>query len=175
MLPLELDLAKIEKLSIKRENENYSFRAFLKGKEIDKVDKIVHRLHREITAKINCQECGNCCISLVPRVKENEIAFLAELDKVTVEEFIRDNLELDNFDNSLFLIHTPCRYLDGKSCSIYDNRPLECKAYPYTHRPGFVSRTLNMISNYGICPIVFNLMENLKEETDFKSSRYTWR
>jgi uncharacterized protein len=171
MLPLELDLTKIERLSIKRENENYSFRAFLKGKDIEKVDKIVHRLHKEITSLIDCQKCGNCCISLVPRVKENEIVYLAGLDKVSVEEFIRENLEPDNYDNSLFLKHTPCRYLSGTRCSIYENRPLECKAYPYTHRPGFSTRTLNMISNYGICPIVFNIMENLKMEMGYKHYR----
>jgi uncharacterized protein len=170
MLPIEMNLAKIERLAIQRENENFAFRMFLKSLDGKDVDKIVHRLHREVTRRIDCLECGNCCNSLVPRVREDEISLLAGLDKVSVEDFTKDHLEEDKYDGSLFLKATPCRYLNGKACTIYENRPKECREYPYTHRRGFVFRTLSMITNYAICPIVFNIMENLKIELEFKET-----
>lgn len=170
MLPIETDLEKIERLAIKRENENFAFRMFLKSLDDKEVDRIVHRLHREVTRQIDCLECGNCCNSLVPRVKEEEISFLAGLDNVPVEEFIANHVEEDKYEGSLFLKATPCRYLDGKACTIYENRPKECREYPYTHRRGFVFRSLSMITNYAICPIVFNIMENLKAELEFKEA-----
>ena len=40
---LETDLLKIEYLASIREDENYRFRAFLKGKDSVQVDTIVHR------------------------------------------------------------------------------------------------------------------------------------
>lgn len=168
MLPIEIDLAKIERLAIQRENENFAFRMFLKSFDDKEVDKIVHRLHRIVTRQIDCLACGNCCNSLVPRVKEEEINYLASLDNVSVEDFICDHIEEDKYEGSLFLKATPCRYLNGKACTIYENRPKECREYPYTHRRGFVFRSLSMITNYAICPIVFNIMENLKVELEFK-------
>ncbi|MDR0866741.1 MAG: YkgJ family cysteine cluster protein [Candidatus Symbiothrix sp.] len=62
----------------------------------------------------------------------------------------------------------PCRYLNGKICSIYEERPNECRSYPNTHKSGFISRTWGMIENYEICPIVFNVMEGLKYELRFR-------
>ena len=168
MLPIEMDLTKIERLAIKRESENFAFRMFLKGLDDKELDKIVQKLNREVTSRINCLECGNCCNSLVPRVNDQEIELLAALDNVTKETFTREHLDEDKYNNSLYLKATPCRYLDGKSCTIYSNRPLECRVYPYTHKQGFVFRMLYMITNYAICPIVFNVLENLKVELNYK-------
>lgn len=168
MLPVEIDLSKIEKLSIRKENENFKFRAFLRGHEPSEVDRTVHRLNRIISREIDCTECGNCCHSLVPAVTEEEISRLAALDNITPEEYSLNHLEDDNFARTKFLKAIPCRYLDEKICSIYDLRPNECRSYPHLHKRGFVYRTLSVISNYGICPIVFNVMENLKVELNFK-------
>jgi Fe-S-cluster containining protein len=170
MLPIEMNLAKIERLAIQRESENFAFRMYLKGLDDKKVDRIVHRLNKQVTSQIDCEKCGNCCNSLSPRVKDEEIQILADMDQTSVEEFTLEHLEEDKFDNLFFLKATPCRYLNGKSCTIYENRPKECREYPYTHRRGFVFRTLSMITNYAICPIVFNVIENLKIALEFKES-----
>jgi len=45
---LETDLLKIKQFAAKRENENFHFRVFIKGKDGDKIDEIVHQLHKEI-------------------------------------------------------------------------------------------------------------------------------
>lgn len=170
MLPIETDLTVIERLSIQRESENFAFRAFLKDFESARVDKIVRKLHRKVTAKIDCLECGNCCNQLTPRVREEEIKLLAGFDNADIETYTSLHLEKDAYDGSLYLKALPCRYLDEKACTVYENRPKECREYPYTHRKGFVFRTMNMIANYGICPIVFNVMENLKVKLWFKSN-----
>jgi uncharacterized protein len=168
MLPIEMDLRKIERLSIQRDRENFQFRAYLKNMDPKAVDRVVYRLHKIITAQINCLDCGNCCNSLVPRVTDEEIAKLAGIDNISVGEFEERHLEEDKSNNSKFLKAMPCRYLEGKSCTVYENRPAECRSYPHTYRRGFIFRTLTVIANYAICPIVFNLLENLKKELDFK-------
>jgi len=69
---LETNLSKIKQKAAEREDENFRFRAFLKSKDSDKVDEIVHQLHKEITQQIDCKLCGNCCIQLKPRLNEKD-------------------------------------------------------------------------------------------------------
>jgi Fe-S-cluster containining protein len=77
-------------------------------------------------------------------------------------------VEKDKFEDTKYLKDSPCKYLVDKVCMIYVDRPEDCKSYPHTHKRNFISRTLGMIENYGICPIVYNVYENLKVELRFK-------
>ena len=164
---LETNLLKIKHLASIRENENFRFRVFLKGKDGDRIDRIVHRLHKEITGQIDCTLCGNCCIELQPELHQDDIEVLADLENITSEQYKDDYCEIDEY-NDIYLKALPCRYLDEKKCSIYDKRPKECIGFPNTHKKWFLSRLLGMINFYELCPIVFNLMEKLKDETCFR-------
>ena len=169
MRNLELNIERIKLISKRKEDENYKFRAFLKGLDSDKVDKIVHKLNDEIVSQINCQDCGNCCKLLRPCVTDTEIVALSLIDKISKKDYIFKFVEKDDFDDTNYLKDTPCRYLKDKSCTIYENRPLDCKSYPHTQKKNFISRTLGVIENYEICPIVFNIYELLKQELNFKT------
>ena len=170
MKQLELDLEKIALTGKKKEKENFDFRIFLKGQDDDDIDRIVHKINEEITSQIDCQKCGNCCKSLRPCVTDAEIDKLSKIEDLRLQDFKTRFVEIDQADGMEFLKDTPCKYLKNKSCSIYMNRPEVCKSYPYTHKPGFISRTLGMIDNYEICPIVFNLFEQLKEALGYTYS-----
>jgi Fe-S-cluster containining protein len=164
---IERNLSKIKKLADMREDDNYRFRVFLKGKDGEKIDKIVHRLHKEVSAQIDCATCANCCYCLTPKVNKADIEILARLENISPEEF-QDAYCEEEF-GSIYLENIPCRYIDGKKCGIYENRPEQCKTYPNTNKPEFTARLLGMIRNYEVCPIVFNIMEMLKEELWFRS------
>jgi len=167
---LEINLARIAALGELREDENIDFRMFLKGQDSDKVDRIVHRANKEVTAQIDCQQCGNCCKSLKPCVSESEIKRLAQIKNIAAGEFMSQFVEKDSFDGAIFLKDAPCIFLNDKSCSVYPDRPKDCRSYPHTHKPGFTSRTIGMIHNYGVCPIVFNVFERLKQELNYRVS-----
>ncbi len=167
MAYLETNLKTIARLAKRRENQNYKFRAFLKMQDDNKVDPIVHRLHREITEAIDCTKCGNCCKTLHPSVTKEEISRLAKALEISDETFGKRHLKTDNIDHEKFMSDSPCIFLDSKRCSIYPDRPEVCREYPFTGEPEFTSRTFNMIFYYEICPIVFNLMEQLKVELGF--------
>ena len=164
---LELNLEKIALLGEQNSEENIDFRTFLKGQDFKKVDRIVHRLDKEIKSQIDCQECGNCCESLRPCVTDKEIDKLSRIAKCSKSDFISQYTETDDLDDIKYLKDTPCKFLNNKSCSIYPDRPGDCKSYPHTQKPEFIARTLGMIDNYGICSIVFNLFERLKPELGF--------
>lgn len=165
---MELDIDIIKRLSEERKDENFDFRAFLKGQDSDEVDRIVHQLHDEIVAQIDCGECGNCCNTLRPGLTDKEIDRLSEIDKISLKDFEKKYIELDDFEKIKYLKDTPCKYLKDKKCTIYPDRSIECRSYPHTHKDEFISRLLGVIENYEICPIVFNLYERLKSELGFR-------
>ena len=160
-------IEKITRIAKQKENENYRFRSFLKGQDSENMDRIVHRLNKEIVELIDCTACGNCCNNLRPCVTNKEIIRLAQIDNMSHEEFVQNFTAKDKFDPVFYLKDTPCKYLKDKKCMIHTDRPEDCKSYPHTHKKSFTSRTLVMINNYGICPIVFNLFERLKKELGF--------
>ena len=168
MIPLEIDIKKISRVSKIKENENFRFRSFLKGQDGEKVDRIAHRLNTEVESLIDCTVCGNCCENLRPCVNDLEIDTLAKIDHISQKYFIENFTEKDDFENIRYLKNTPCRYLNGKKCSVYVDRPEDCRSYPHIQKRSFNSRTLGIIGNYGICPIVFNVWERLKTEFKFR-------
>lgn len=165
---IERDLKKIARFGERRELENVEFRTFLKGLDYEEVDEIVRRLNEEIIPQIDCRECGNCCHSLRPGLNDQEIEHLAQLEQIPKDDYIRKYMEEDEFDDELYLKDMPCKYLKGKICTIYDDRPEACRSYPHTHKERFISRTLFMISHYEICPIIYNVMEHLKKELGYR-------
>jgi len=75
---LEVDINKIRRIAKIKESENYKFRSFLKGCDLEEIDIIVKRLYRSISYKIDCKICGNCCKKVLPvlnilKVKQNSI------------------------------------------------------------------------------------------------------
>jgi Fe-S-cluster containining protein len=59
-------------------------------------------------------------------------------------------------------VNPPCPMLNGKLCSIYENRPDVCRSFPHLEQPAFTSRLMGVIDNVAICPIAFNAFEDLK-------------
>ena len=83
-------------------------------------------------------------------------------------EFEKQNVATDTLDNAKYLNLAPCKYLKDRKCAIYPDRPEDCHSYPHTHKPDFASRTIGLIMNYSYCPIVYNLIEQLKKEMGFR-------
>lgn len=157
------NLDTIRRITKENENENQRFRLFLKAQIPEKVDKIVAALDSEIKESIDCLECGYCCKNLQIPLSEEDIPRLAAMEKISAEEYRDIYTTIDHSDDLHYMNSSPCRYLDGNFCTIYENRPTACRAFPYTHQQDFTIRTMMMIENASFCPIVFNLIEGLKE------------
>jgi hypothetical protein len=168
MEQLELDINKIAAMAVRKEDQNYRFRSFLKSQDDVKVDKMVQRLHARIASRIDCTLCGNCCKKLSPRVTDNEIQHLAGKENLSTADFESRFIEYDQLADGKFLKDIPCRYLREKKCTVYADRPENCQSYPHLQKPDFTSRTLGVIANYAICPIVYNVYETLKQEMGFR-------
>jgi len=54
---IETDLEKIQALAREKEEENWEFRSFLKGfcpLSPEEIDRLVHKLNREVSSLIDC-------------------------------------------------------------------------------------------------------------------------
>jgi Fe-S-cluster containining protein len=167
MLELELNLERIASLAARNQNDNMRFRSFLKSLDDKKVDAVAHRIYRQLIEQIDCKKCGNCCKKLTTNVTDVDIGHLAKTEKITPAEFEAKYVEYDPNEHTKSLKGLPCRYFEGNKCSIYDYRPAECKDYPNVHKKFFSTRGFFMVGQYAICPIVFNVIENLKSELKF--------
>jgi len=80
----ETNLARIKELAQQKEKENGDFRTYLKGCDIEPeaVDAIVHRLYAQVSSKIDCRQCANCCRELAAALGREDIERLARAEQV---------------------------------------------------------------------------------------------
>ena len=145
--------------------ENIFFKKYLKQFPSTQIDPMVHQLYAEFTAKIDCTTCANCCSYLEPGIDEAEIERLAACQQMDPVDFKRAHVAFDG--EALFLKAKPCMFLQEKKCGIYIDRPQACAAYPHLEQENFKYKR-NVWSNYQICPIVFEVIEKLKNTLGFK-------
>ncbi len=83
-------------------------------------------------------------------LKEQDVMSEEELDQLVVEITDRVWKKIDC---------TQCA-----RCSVYSDRPADCRGYPYLYEPDFSFRMIAMIERTSTCPVVFQVMEELKGE-----------
>jgi len=164
--PIVTELNHIAALSIERAEENDQFHYFLQAIPAAEIDEKVFALQEAITPQIDCQQCGNCCKTLMIQVTAVEASRVAEHLHQDTHLFINSYLE-KGIGEQMIMQSMPCTFLQNRSCSIYEQRFAGCREFPALHLPGFTSRFFTFAMHYGRCPIVFNTIEALKIECNF--------
>ena len=163
----------VESLAKEKEAENWDFRRFLKfydGLSDDELDQLVFKIADEASSMIECTTCGRCCKELKPMLSHEDEKRLAVRLGLTVEQLREEYLQYsDTGDEQGWQMRaSPCCFHRDKKCIVYEDRPQNCRDYPYLHESDFSSRTMGMIEWTFTCPIVFNVMEELKQALKFK-------
>ena len=163
---METDISRIKRLSEKKEDENWGFRAFLKGFDmpLKKMDRIVHRLYKQISSQIDCTKCANCCREIQIGLYKEDIKKLSKGIGISAEQFRKRYLAKGGEAGEFIFKEKPCPFLNNNLCSHYNYRPKVCRSYPHLHKNDFVFRLIGVIQNSSVCPIVFNVYEHLKAE-----------
>jgi uncharacterized protein len=164
---LTINLDTIKQLAAEREKENDSFRSYLKKQNNTRVDTIVHQLNDNIAPQIDCTACGNCCKSFMINVTPEEAEKLAAHLNTTVTNLKEKYIE-ESQQGQMIINKIPCHFLEGTKCSIYQHRFTQCREFPHLHKEGFTSRLFGIMMYYAVCPIIFNVVEELKQQTGFK-------
>jgi uncharacterized protein len=147
--------------------ENEAFRSFLNNKNAAAVDTLVFNLNKKITAATDCTKCGNCCRAFMINVTPAEASGVAAHLEITLPDFKEAYLE-ESQQGKLIMKSIPCAFLQDNKCTVYENRFSGCRDFPHLDKPGFTDRLFGTFIYYGTCPIIFNVVEQLKIQTNFK-------
>ena len=158
-----------------KEDENWRFRHFLKTRchlDPDEIDRRVFETTQRVWAGIDCTACANCCRQVKPSFSQDDIDRLAHRFGMERQQFIAKYLEPTEDSHNRWQTNAlPCPFLEDNRCSIYEDRPADCKGYPYLNEPDFVFRTMAMIDRTFTCPIVYEVIEDLKKSLGFLGKR----
>jgi Fe-S-cluster containining protein len=152
-----------EKRAAQRQKE---FRNFLKRADKNRVLKQLPGLNGEAYEKVNCLDCANCCKNYSPRFKTPDIKRISRHLNLRESEFIDKYLEVDE-EGDFVARSKPCPFLGADNfCSIYDERPSDCRRFPYTDEDVVVKRQQLTLKNATFCPITFYVLEKLLENNE---------
>ena len=146
----------------KRSADNQKkYKQFLSRADKNKVLKALPGLHEEAFSKIDCLQCANCCKNYSPRFKTPDIKRISKVLGLRESEFIEKYLLVD--EEGDFIVNTkPCPFLGADNlCSIYEDRPSDCRRFPYTDEDVIIKRKELTLKNSTFCPITYYVLEKL--------------
>jgi Fe-S-cluster containining protein len=139
------------------------YKTYLNKINLKKAIPKLPQLHDLAFEKVDCLSCGNCCKGYSPRFKTPDIKRISKFVGLREGSFIDKYLKIDS-DGDYVLQQTPCPFLGSDNyCSIYDERPSDCRRFPYTDEDVFVKRTAITLKNVSFCPAAYFVIEKLME------------
>jgi Fe-S-cluster containining protein len=163
---LQTSLPAIVQAAIEKEDENDRFRSFLKEHDSHEIDLAVYELNNNIAPKMDCTACGNCCKSLMVNINDEEADALSAHLQLSRENF--DAKYIEKGSSMMILNSIPCHFLNDNKCTVYEHRFAGCKEFPALHLPDFNKRLFTTFMHYDRCPIIFNVVEQLKDAMNFE-------
>jgi hypothetical protein len=138
-----------------------AYKYMLERSNFNKMLNALPDLHEEAFAKVDCLECANCCKNHSPRFKQPDIKRISKSLGVKEGDLVAQYLKLDE-EGDYVSRNKPCPFLHkDNTCNIYDDRPSDCRRYPYTDEDVLLKRVQLTLKNATICPITFVVLEQL--------------
>jgi Fe-S-cluster containining protein len=144
--------------------ETKKFLARLKKIKPSDLDVVTNQLHDKAFTHIDCLQCGNCCKTTGPLLKDKDIERLAKHFSERPVIFTQKYLRIDE-DGDYVFKSMPCPFLGSDNyCSVYEDRPGACRNYPHTQQRNILQKLSITYHNAMICPAVAEVVEGLKEK-----------
>lgn len=154
----------LENWELKSKERTKAYKGFLQRTHKNDVIYKLPDLHEEAFEKIDCLSCANCCKNFSPRFKTPDIKRISKVVGMRESVFIDTYLRIDE-EGDYVLISRPCPFLgENNFCSIYDDRPSDCKRFPYTDEDVFIKKQALTLKNASFCPAVYFVIEKLMAE-----------
>jgi hypothetical protein len=153
-------------MAVAKTKENEHFSSFIQKQDSKQIDNLVQEINKNITALIDCTQCGNCCKTLMINISEEEANVLSDHLQQNRQAF--DSKYVEKGSNGMMIMNQmPCHFLAENKCTVYEHRFAGCREFPAMHLPHFTNRLFTTFMHYDRCPIIFNVIENLKTQLNF--------
>lgn len=140
------------------------YKQFLSRADKNKILRELPALHEEAFEHVDCLACANCCKNYSPRFKTPDIKRISKILSMKESVFIDTYLNIDD-EGDYVLKSKPCPFLGSDNhCSIYEDRPSDCRRFPYTDEDVFVKRQQLTLKNISFCPAAYYVVERLMQE-----------
>jgi Fe-S-cluster containining protein len=140
------------------------YKQYLARVDKNKAIRVLPSLHEEAFEQVDCLACANCCKNYSPRFKTPDIKRISKVLSLKESVFIERYLRIDE-EGDYVLKSKPCPFLGTDNyCSIYNDRPSDCRRFPYTDEDVFVKRPQLTLKNTSFCPAAFYVVEKLMQE-----------
>ena len=137
------------------------YKQYLQRANKNTVLKQLPDLHEEAFDKVDCLQCANCCKNFSPRFKTPDVKRISKLLRMRESDFIETYLKVDE-DGDFVANTAPCPFLGADNyCSIYEDRPSDCRRFPYTDEDVIIKRQPLTLKNSSFCPITYYVLERL--------------
>ena len=103
-----------------------------------------------------CQGSANCCVSRgnygYVYLSKKDLIRISKYFKISVNNFKKNYCEYSNGYLHLKEIHSNgnCQFLDNKRCSIYNDRPTQCRTWPFWNENMNIKKWNKELLNF--CP-----------------------
>jgi len=140
------------------------YKQYLARVDKNKAIRVLPSLHEEAFEQVDCLACTNCCKNYSPRFKTPDIKRISKVLSLKESVFIERYLRIDE-EGDYVLKSKPCPFLGTDNyCSIYNDRPSDCRRFPYTDEDVFVKRPQLTLKNTSFCPAAYYVVEKLMQE-----------
>jgi Fe-S-cluster containining protein len=154
----------LENWELKSKERTKVYKGFLQRTHKNDVIYKLPDLHEEAFEKVDCLSCANCCKNFSPRFKTPDIKRISKVVGMRESVFIDTYLRIDE-EGDYVLVSRPCPFLgEDNFCSIYEDRPSDCKRFPYTDEDVFIKKQALTLKNASFCPAVYFVIEKLIAE-----------
>lgn len=150
-----------KKLALSRIKE---YRYFLEHVNRNRVLPLLPELHETATAATDCLQCAQCCKTFSPRFKTPDIKRISRVMGMREGDFKERFLKMD--EEGDFVTQTsPCPLLgEDNHCTVYEDRPSDCRRFPYTDEDVLIKRSRITLENVRFCPITYRVVESLMKK-----------
>jgi Fe-S-cluster containining protein len=140
-----------------------AYKRLLEKGNRNKMLRVLPDLHEQVFAQVDCLACANCCKNYSPRFKQPDIKRIAKRLKIKEGDLVATYLRLDE-EGDYVVKQSPCPFLAAdNTCNIYEDRPSDCRRYPYTDEDVLLKRVSLTLKNATVCPATFAVLEKLLE------------
>lgn len=161
------DIALIKQIASGNESERWELGE--KIRSIDDHEKLLEFTRDKLVLlkeEIPCIECGNCCRENIPLFSKADISRISAAADKEEEDMIEQHFIWHETYGVYVMNSVPCPFQKGNLCSVYEGRSDGCRAYPEFTAFEHLLSIGNIIKNYSVCPIIFNLYELIADELD---------